>query len=136
MKLLRGPIHENWPVYDPHAAPPGEYGLKSGKNGHLARANGAIDDPAHLPLTSLAQCVYKRRQAVRAAGWPGWWFWGVELHQRRHSRREPLLQSEYLRKTRGAQALRRRCVGGPGRDGRATSLHPVALMSYPWAQSG
>jgi hypothetical protein len=45
MKQLRGPKHENWPVCDPRAAPPGEYGLKSGENGHLARAKGAIDGP-------------------------------------------------------------------------------------------
>jgi hypothetical protein len=47
MKQLRGPKHENWPVCvcDPRAAPPGEYGLESGENGHLARANGAVDGP-------------------------------------------------------------------------------------------
>jgi hypothetical protein len=51
MKQLRGPKHENWPVCDPHAAPPGEYGLKSGENGNpaLARANGAIDGPYCSP---------------------------------------------------------------------------------------
>jgi hypothetical protein len=49
MKQLRGPNHENWPVCDPRAAPPGEYGLKSGENGHLARANGAIDGPYCSP---------------------------------------------------------------------------------------
>jgi hypothetical protein len=27
MKQLRGPKHENWPVCDPRAAPPEEYGL-------------------------------------------------------------------------------------------------------------
>jgi hypothetical protein len=27
MKQLRGPKHEIWPVCDPRAAPPGEYGL-------------------------------------------------------------------------------------------------------------
>jgi hypothetical protein len=31
------------------AAPPGEYGLKSNENGHLARANGAIDGPYCSP---------------------------------------------------------------------------------------
>jgi hypothetical protein len=36
-------------VCDPRAAPPGEYGLKSGKNGHLARANWAIDGPYCSP---------------------------------------------------------------------------------------
>ena len=49
MKQLRGPKHENWPVCDPHAAPRGEHGLKSGENGHLARANGAIDGPYCSP---------------------------------------------------------------------------------------
>jgi hypothetical protein len=49
MKQLRGPKHENWPVCDPRAAPPGECGLKSGENGHLARANGAIDGPYCSP---------------------------------------------------------------------------------------
>jgi hypothetical protein len=49
MKQLQGTKHENWPVCDPRAAPPGEYGLKSGKNGHLARANGAIDGPYCSP---------------------------------------------------------------------------------------
>jgi hypothetical protein len=49
MEQLRGPEHENWPVCDPRAAPPGEYGLGSGKNGHLARANGAIDGPYCSP---------------------------------------------------------------------------------------
>ena len=49
MKQLRGPKHENWPVCDPRAAPPEEYGLKSGENGHLARANGAIDGPYCSP---------------------------------------------------------------------------------------
>ena len=31
MKQLRGPKHENWPVYGPRAAPPAEHGLGSGK---------------------------------------------------------------------------------------------------------
>jgi hypothetical protein len=58
-KQLRGPKHKNWPVCDPRAAPPGGYGLKSGENGHLARANGAIDGPYSILLISLAQCVLK-----------------------------------------------------------------------------
>ena len=49
MKQLRGPKHENWPACDPCAAPPEEYGLKSGENGNLARANGAIDGPYCSP---------------------------------------------------------------------------------------
>ena len=46
MKQLRGP--KNWPVCDPRAAPPEEYGLKSGENGHLARANGQQPGPVCL----------------------------------------------------------------------------------------
>jgi hypothetical protein len=46
---VRNTKHGNWPVCDPRAAPPGEYGLKSGENGHLARANGAIDGPYCSP---------------------------------------------------------------------------------------
>jgi hypothetical protein len=66
MKQLRGLKHENWPVCDPRAAPPGKYGLKSGENGHLARANGAIDGTY---CSATWPSVWK---AVRAAGWPGW----------------------------------------------------------------
>jgi hypothetical protein len=61
MKQLRGPEHENWPVCDPRAAPPGEYGLKSGENGHLARANGAIDGPYY---SQTWPSVFGRRYAV------------------------------------------------------------------------
>jgi hypothetical protein len=41
--------------------------------------------PFRWPLspTSPSQVMSK---AMRAATWPGRWFWGVELHQRRHSR--------------------------------------------------
>jgi hypothetical protein len=46
MKQLRGPKHENWPVCDPRAAPPGEHGLQSGKNGHCERSMAHI---AHQP---------------------------------------------------------------------------------------
>jgi hypothetical protein len=46
--------------------------------------------------------------SLLAAGWPGGWFWGVELHHR-HSRRGALLQFECLRKNaRGRWPL------GPG----------------------
>jgi hypothetical protein len=58
MKQLRGPKHENWPVCDPatRALPclQAEYGLKSGENGHLARAN--VRDRWPRCLTNLAQC--------------------------------------------------------------------------------
>ena len=72
MKQLRGPKHENWPVCDPRAAPPEEYGLKSGENGHLARANGAIDGPYCSPTWPS---VFGRRcepLAGRGGGFGGW----------------------------------------------------------------
>ena len=72
MKQLRGPKHENWPVCDPRAAPPGEYGLKCGENGHLARANGAIDGPYCSPTWPS---VFGRRcepLAGRGGGFGGW----------------------------------------------------------------
>jgi hypothetical protein len=72
MKQLRGPKHENWPVCDPRAAPPGEHGLKSGENGHLARANGAIDGPCCSPTWPS---VFGRRcepLAGRGGGFGGW----------------------------------------------------------------
>jgi hypothetical protein len=73
MKQLRGPKHENWPVCDPRAAaPPGEYGLKSGENGHLARANGAIGGPYCSPTWPS---VFGRRcepLAGRDGGFGGW----------------------------------------------------------------
>jgi hypothetical protein len=102
MKQLRGPKHENWPVCDPRATPPEEYGLKSGENGYLARANGAIDGPHCSPTWPS---VFGRRCG---AGWSGWWVWGVELHQRPHAARGALLQFECLSKTRGAQTVRAR----------------------------
>jgi hypothetical protein len=76
MKQLRGPKHENWPVCDPRAAPPpAEYGLaglKSGENGHLARANGAIDGPY---CSSTWPSVFGRRcepLVGRGGGFGGW----------------------------------------------------------------
>jgi hypothetical protein len=112
MKQLRGPKHENWPVCDPRAAPPGECGLKSGENGHLARANGAIDGPP-IFLTSLAQCVWKAVGA--AAGWWGGGFGGGAAPTPAPAARGALLQSECLSKTRDAQAFRawrgRLCAG-------------------------
>ena len=111
MKQLRGPKHENWPVCDPRAAPPGEYGLKSGENGHLTRANGAIDGPYCSPTWPS---VFGRR-CEPLGGWSGRWVWGVELHQRPHTARGALLPFECLSKTRGTQAVRhgagRLCAG-------------------------
>jgi hypothetical protein len=46
-------------------------------------------------LASQLQCAMRD---ARAAGWPGWWFGGVELHQRRDSRRGALLHFKGLRK--------------------------------------
>jgi hypothetical protein len=72
---VRNTKHENWPVCDPRAAPapPGEYGLKSGENGHLARANGAIDGPYCSPTWPS---VFGRRceplAGRRGGGFGGW----------------------------------------------------------------
>jgi hypothetical protein len=56
----------------PARCPPhGEYGLKSGENGHLARANGAIDGPYCSPTWSS---VFGRRcepLAGRGGGFGG-----------------------------------------------------------------
>jgi hypothetical protein len=58
--------------------------------------------PCYPPATSPPQVIPK---AMRAARWPGRWFWRMELHQRHHSRAAgapALLQFEWLSKTRGA----------------------------------
>jgi hypothetical protein len=86
MKQLQGPKHEKWPVCDPRAAPPGEYGLKSSENGHLARANGAIDGPYCLPTWPS---VFGR-QCEPLAG-QGGGFGGAELLQRPQAARGALL---------------------------------------------
>jgi hypothetical protein len=116
MKQLPGPKHENWPVCDPRrAAPPGEHGLKSGENGDLARANGAIDGPYCSPTWPS---VFGRRYEPLAGRGGG--FGGVEVHQRLQVARGALLQFECLtKKTRGvqAQAFRQHRGGRPGRDG-------------------
>jgi hypothetical protein len=111
MKQLRGPKHENWPVCDPRAALPGEYGLKSGENWHLARVNGAIDGPYCSPTWPS---VFGRR-CVPLAG-RGGGFGGGAAPAPAHAARGVLLQFECLRKTRGIQAFRH-CGGRPGRDG-------------------
>jgi hypothetical protein len=97
---------------NPRAAPPGEYGLKSGENGHLARANGAIDGPYCSPTWPS---VFGRRCGVSRwlVGAVG--LGGGAAHQRPHAARGALLQFEWLSKTRGAQAFRawrgRLCAG-------------------------
>jgi hypothetical protein len=119
IKQLRGPKHENWPVCDPHAAPPGEYGLKCGENGHLARANGAIDGPYCSPTWPS---VFERRCEPMAGRGGG--FGVVELHQRpQHAARGALLQFEWLSKTRGAPAFGS-CSRRSGRDGLTTPPVP------------
>jgi hypothetical protein len=113
MKQLRGPEHENWPVCDPRAAPPGEYGLKSGENGHLARPNGAIDGPYCSPAWPS---VCGRRCEPLAGRGGGL---GAELHQRPHAARGALLQFDCRIETRGTKTVRH-CGGGrPGRGGSA-----------------
>jgi hypothetical protein len=72
MKQLRGPKHETWPVCDPRAAPPEEYGLKSGENGHLARANGAIDGPYCSPTWPSVFGRWCEPLAGRGGGFGGW----------------------------------------------------------------
>jgi hypothetical protein len=89
MKQLRGPKHEIWPVWGPRAAPPGEYGLTSGGNGHLARPNGAVDGPYCSPTWPSA-CRRRCEPLIGRGG--GYGVWGLELHQRRHSRLGVLLQ--------------------------------------------
>jgi hypothetical protein len=86
-------------------------GLKSGENGHLARANGAIDGPyiAHQPGPVCLEGGVSR-WLVRVVGF------GAELLQRPQTARGALLQFEWLRKTRGAQAFAR-CAPRPGWDG-------------------
>jgi hypothetical protein len=66
------------------------YGLESGENGHLARANGAIDGPwamghrvAHQPGSGGSVCLEGgvSRWLVGVVGL------GAELHPRLHTRR-------------------------------------------------
>jgi hypothetical protein len=121
MKQLRGPKHENWPVCaDARAAPPGGYGLlKSGKNLHLARSNGAIDGPNRSPTWPSAFGRRCEPLAGRGRGGGGGFggplgigggaapapgptrgAWGVG--------RGALLQIDWrIVETRGAQAVRR-----------------------------
>jgi hypothetical protein len=86
-KLARVPT-----VCDPRAAPPGEYGLGSGKNGHLARANGVIDGPYCSPTWPSA---FGRRCEPLAGRLVGL---GAELLQRPQAARGLLLPFECLTK--------------------------------------
>jgi hypothetical protein len=86
MKQLRGTKHENWPVCDPRAAPPREYGLRSGENGHLAlaRANGAIDGPYCSPTWPS---VFEKRYEPLAGRGGGFGEWScTSAHKRRVGR--------------------------------------------------
>ena len=112
---LRGPKYENWPLGDPRAAAPGKYDLKSGENGHLARANGATGGPYCSPaLPSVCG-----RQFEPLAG-RGGGFGARSCTSAAVVALGVLLQIECLRKTRGTQAFRG-CRGRRGRDGCATS---------------
>jgi hypothetical protein len=118
MKQLWGPKHENWPACDPRAAraaPPEEYGLGIGENGHLARANGAIGGP-YCSLTWPS--VFGRRcepLAGRGGGFGGWSCTTAPTRGAWGASSAPLLPFEWLSKTRGAQAVRhgvgRLCAG-------------------------
>jgi hypothetical protein len=89
MKQLRGPKHENWPACYPRAAPPEEYGLKSGENGHLARANGAIDGPYCSPTwpgVCLESGVSRWLVGVVGLGVELSWWSCTSAHRRRVGR--------------------------------------------------
>jgi hypothetical protein len=89
-----------------------EYGLKSAENGHLARANGAIDGPYCSPTwPSVFGRPGVSRWLVGVVGL------GAELLQRPQATRRALLKSDWLRKTRGVQACFRGCLGRLGRYG-------------------
>jgi hypothetical protein len=88
-------------VCNPRAAPHGGYGLKSGENGHLARANGANDGPYCPPIWPS---VFGRRCEPLAGR--GCVLGGGAAPAPAHAARGALLQFEWLRKTCGAQAVR------------------------------
>ena len=108
---LRGPKYENWPLGDPRAAAPGKYDLKSGENGHLARANGATGGPYCSPALPSACGRQFEPLADRGGG-----FGARSCTSAAVVARGALLQIEWLRKTRGTQAFRGR-RGRCGRDG-------------------
>ena len=106
---LRGPKYENWPLGDPRAAAPGKYDLKSGENGHLARANRATGGPYCSPVLPSVCGRQFEPLAGRGGGFGARSCIGAAVVAL-----WALLQIECLRKTRGTQAFR----GGPGRRGR------------------
>jgi hypothetical protein len=102
MKQLRGPKpkHENRKLarVRPVRCPAwGIYDIGSGKNGHLARANGAIDGPYCSPAWSS---VCRRRCEPLAGRGGGFGFGGgaAPAPTRPHAARGALLQFEWLRK--------------------------------------
>ena len=112
---LRGPKYENWPLGDPRAAAPGKYDLKSGENGHLARANGATGGPYCSPALPSVCGRQFEPLAGRGGGFGARSCTGAAVVAL-----GVLLQIEWRRKTRGTQAFRsssKRC----GRDGCAPS---------------
>jgi hypothetical protein len=85
------------------------------RRGCLARAIGPSGGPCPQSPTSPSQVIPKA-QGNASRQLAGAVVLGAELRQRPHAAPEALLQFEYLRKTRSAQALRG-CPGRPGRDG-------------------
>jgi hypothetical protein len=98
----RSEMYGNWPLGGPRAAAPGKYGLKSGENGHLSRANGATGGSYCSPaLPSVCG-----RQFEPLAG-QGGGFGTRSCTSAAAVTRGALLQIECLRKTQGTQAVRR-----------------------------
>jgi hypothetical protein len=84
------------------------------RRGCLARAIGPSGGPCPQSPTSPSQVIPKA-QGNASRQLAGAVVLGAELRQRPHAAPEALLQFEYLRKPRSAQALRG-CPGRPGRD--------------------
>ena len=121
VKQLLGPKHENWPLGDPRASAPGNCDLKSGENGHLARANGATGGPYFSPaLPSVCG-----RQFEPLAG-RGGGFGARSCTSAAVVALGALLQTEWRRKKRGTQAFRA-WPGRRGRDGCATPDLPRGI---------
>ena len=110
VRELRGPKYETWPLGDPRAAAPGKYDLKSGENGHLARANGATGGPYYSPALPS---VYGRQFEPLVGRGGG--FGARSCTSAAVVALWVLLQIEWRRKTRGTQAFHR-CGGRRGRD--------------------
>jgi hypothetical protein len=120
MKQLRGPKHENWPVRDPRAAPPGEYGLKSGENGHLARANGASDGPYCSPTWPSVFGRWCEPLAGRGGGFKVWGASSIRVPKK--NARCPGPGALRPGAMRGASGLRPLFPGG-GRRSKAVAFH-------------